>query len=277
MSDTRALVQIKREDPEDCDLIPRTPSPQTPSPPGIDPESMHLWKQVQQQPVWMPTNFEDIVDIVHFRRHLQLTTIDTQPEHFCAEVTRSHSDIPADCGGPLHAARVVIFGNGTAKLQVLFKDKITVRIFTRGPQCSESNQMLATETLEKLLDNLSEDYALCLGIPETRLPKQLYEFYSRQTDIVSIMTFPCSAVTSKNCPVWYKTSSRSRESFTLCEDCKAMVQELCRRCGRLKEMSGELLLDMVSTSSSLLPVESSNTIFHQGRSQRDSDDSSVEK
>lgn len=68
----------------------------------------------------IPQYFEEVIDYLddHYPS-LSYRTGQTKSDDFYLEITRHHADIPLNKGGPLHAARVVVFADGTARFQVL--------------------------------------------------------------------------------------------------------------------------------------------------------------
>ncbi|XP_014661976.1 PREDICTED: uncharacterized protein LOC106805021 [Priapulus caudatus] len=188
--------------------------------------SSRNWTALQQDPMMIPEYFEEVIDYLddHYPS-LSYKTGETSGNEFYLEITRHLTDVPLDKGGPLHAARVVAFADGTARFQVLCQTGKSTKIL--APSMVEGKTVaLDHEKFEEILQYLDDRYVMCFGIEVERFDEMFPDAdHNVKSKNYMVESFPFVRVMSMKCEIWYKmpknatSLDRATLSLNMCKNC----------------------------------------------------------
>ena len=150
----------------------------------------------------------------HSERYVHKLLFDDERKFL--EVTRKNVDISSHAGGPLAAARVIIYEDGSAYFNI-FGDsqKIPQNDIKRGDEL--------TQTLEDALEMISDGWTMCGGVSPSEFSDATN--FLRYKPACVERSEPFEAVHSLKCMKWFKQVRRRKKAQT-----KQCAMGTCKKC-----------------------------------------------
>ena len=136
------------------------------------------------------------------------------------EVTRKIVDIPATSGGPLAAARVIIYDDGVCYFNIVGdSDMVKQKELTAGPDLDTK--------LISALEILGPQWALCGGISTTEFEAATNAF--RYRPACKERSVPFKAIHAQGCMTWFIPPKRRKLKLDICNRCAEFRRNLKKR------------------------------------------------